>query len=93
MQASPLDLRFAVATSCNAYFCYVFRDILDNRKYESVKDGYDVLNRPIIPSWIRSSVSPPIRPINISGKITIEKTLAQKGKWYFISWINARSHL
>ena len=40
--ASPLDLRFAVATSCNAYFCYVFRDILDNRKYESVKDGYDV---------------------------------------------------
>ena len=31
-----------MATSCNAYFCYVFRDILDNRKYESVKDGYDV---------------------------------------------------
>ena len=31
--ASPLDLRFAVATSCNAYFCYVFRDILDNPKY------------------------------------------------------------
>ena len=40
--ASPLDLRFAVATSCNAYFCYVFRDILDNPKYGSVKEGYDV---------------------------------------------------
>lgn len=40
--ASPLDLRFAVATSCNAYFCYVFRDILDNPKYKSVKEGYDV---------------------------------------------------
>ncbi|HJA98897.1 MAG TPA: penicillin-binding protein 2 [Candidatus Alistipes avicola] len=40
--ASPLDLRFAVATSCNAYFCYVFRDILENPKYESVKDGFDV---------------------------------------------------
>lgn len=40
--ASPLDLRFAVATSCNAYFCYVFRDILENRKYGSVKEGYDV---------------------------------------------------
>ncbi len=39
---SPLDLRFAVATSCNAYFCYVFRDILDNPKYGSVKDGFDV---------------------------------------------------
>ncbi len=40
--ASPLDLRYAVATSCNAYFCYVFRDILENPKYESVKEGYDV---------------------------------------------------
>lgn len=40
--ASPLDLRFAVATSCNAYFCYVFRDILENPKYGSVKRGFDV---------------------------------------------------
>ena len=39
--ASPLDLRFAVATSCNAYFCYVFRDILDNPKYGGVKNGFD----------------------------------------------------
>lgn len=40
--ASPLDLRFAVATSCNAYFCYVFRDILDNPRYEGVQEGFDV---------------------------------------------------
>lgn len=40
--ASPADLRYAVSTSCNAYFCYVFRDILDNRKYGSMKEGYDV---------------------------------------------------
>ena len=39
---SPLDLRFAVSTSCNANFCYVFRDILDNPKYGSVKEGFDV---------------------------------------------------
>lgn len=39
---SPIDLRFAVATSCNAYFCYVFRDILDNPKYGNVKDGFEV---------------------------------------------------
>ena len=43
--ASPLDLRFAVATSCNAYFCYVFRDILDNPRYGSVKEGFDVWRR------------------------------------------------
>lgn len=40
--ASPADLRFAVATSCNAYFCYVFRDILDNPKHGGVKNGYEV---------------------------------------------------
>ena len=40
--SSPLDLRFAVATSCNAYFCYVFRDILDNPKYGGVKEGFNV---------------------------------------------------
>ena len=39
--ASPLDLRNAVAQSCNAYFCYVFRDIIENRKYEDVKEGLD----------------------------------------------------
>ncbi|MBE6175119.1 MAG: penicillin-binding protein 2 [Rikenellaceae bacterium] len=39
---SPLDLRYAIATSCNAYFCYVFRNILENKKFERAKDGFDV---------------------------------------------------
>ena len=39
---SPLELRPAVANSCNAYFCYVFRDIIENKKYENVKEGLDV---------------------------------------------------
>ena len=40
--ASPLDLRDAVANSCNAYFCYVLRDILDNPRHKGVKNGFDV---------------------------------------------------
>ena len=39
---SPLDLRAAVAQSCNAYFCFVFRNIIENRKFGSVKEGLDV---------------------------------------------------
>ncbi len=39
---TPLDLRYAVATSCNAYFCYVYRNILDNPKYGSIREAYDV---------------------------------------------------
>ena len=40
--SSPLDLRWAVANSCNAYFCYVFRNILDNRRNGlSTKENFD----------------------------------------------------
>ena len=39
---SPLDLRNAVANSCNAYFCYVLRNILDNPRYGGVKEGFEV---------------------------------------------------
>lgn len=39
--ASPLALLDAIATSCNGYFCYVFRNILDNKKYDSIQDSFD----------------------------------------------------
>ena len=39
--ASPLALLDAIATSCNGYFCYVFRAILENRKYDSIQDAFD----------------------------------------------------
>ncbi|MBQ8205714.1 MAG: penicillin-binding protein 2 [Alistipes sp.] len=37
--SSPLNLQDAVAHSCNAYFCYVFRDMITNAKYGSIKEG------------------------------------------------------
>lgn len=40
--ASPLAFKDAIATSCNGYFCYVFRDILGNPKYSGIKESYDV---------------------------------------------------
>ena len=39
--ASPLALLDAIATSCNGYFCYVFRNILDNKKYDSIQESFD----------------------------------------------------
>lgn len=41
---SPIDLTSAVQMSCNAYFCYVFRNVIDNRKYGGVKNGFQVWN-------------------------------------------------
>jgi penicillin-binding protein 2 len=37
---SPMDLPGAVQTSCNSYFSYVFRSIVDNKKYKTTEEGY-----------------------------------------------------
>lgn len=37
----PLDLRGSVANSCNAYYCNVFRRIIDNDRLGGVKKGLD----------------------------------------------------
>ena len=36
---SPLNLKEAIATSCNAYFCHVYKGILENQK--NVYDGFN----------------------------------------------------
>lgn len=36
-----VNLEHAVSESCNVYFCYVFRSIIDNRKYSSTFDAYN----------------------------------------------------
>ncbi len=37
---SPLDFRRSIMMSCNAYYCYVFRAILDNPKYDRIRDSF-----------------------------------------------------
>lgn len=40
--ASPAALVPALATSCNAYFCSIFRTMIDNRKkYPTIQDGFE----------------------------------------------------
>ncbi len=38
---SPIDFEESIMMSCNAYYCYVFRDILENPKYESIDEAMD----------------------------------------------------
>jgi penicillin-binding protein 2 len=38
--ASPVDLEFSIQTSCNAYYCNVFRSIVDH--YPTAEKGYNV---------------------------------------------------
>ncbi|MSQ79576.1 MAG: penicillin-binding protein 2 [Flavobacteriaceae bacterium] len=46
---SPLDLRGAVQISCNAYFCHVFKTVIDNKKYRYVDEAFN--------QWRRHAVS------------------------------------
>lgn len=38
---SPLDFYQSIMMSCNAYYCYVFRSIIDNPKYGSVREAFN----------------------------------------------------
>lgn len=38
---SPLDLHHSIMMSCNAYYCYVFRSIIDNPKYSNVREAFN----------------------------------------------------
>jgi penicillin-binding protein 2 len=47
--ASPLSLIPAIATSCNAYFCYGLRALLDNRKmYPTVQEALETWKNDIV---------------------------------------------
>ena len=46
--ASPLNLLSAIATSCNGYFCYVFRNILDNKKYKGTAEAFDAWREKVL---------------------------------------------
>jgi penicillin-binding protein 2 len=47
--ASPLNIVSAVATSCNAYFCWGLHDLLDSRKrYPNVQTAFEVWKNHIV---------------------------------------------
>ena len=39
--ASPLDLYESISHSCNSYYSYVFRSIIDNKKYATTEEGFE----------------------------------------------------
>jgi penicillin-binding protein 2 len=44
---SPLPLRPAIAVSCNAYFCQVYRSIVNNPRYPHAEDAYNSFHKHI----------------------------------------------
>ena len=38
---SPLNMEEAIMMSCNGYFCYVLKSVLENKKYSNVPEAFD----------------------------------------------------
>ena len=38
---SPLTMEESIMMSCNAYYCYVLKSILENRKYKNIDEAFD----------------------------------------------------
>ena len=39
--SSPLDLYESISHSCNSYYSYVFKSIIENRKFDSTEEGFE----------------------------------------------------
>ncbi|MDR1591732.1 MAG: penicillin-binding protein 2 [Prevotellaceae bacterium] len=46
--ASPVDLPNSISNSCNAYYCYALRAMLDSKKYSSIHEAFDAWKHAII---------------------------------------------
>ena len=80
---SPLNMEESIMMSCNAYYCYVLKNILDNRKYDSVADGLDHWNQMVQSFGFGRKLGSDF-PAELSGSIPTSKTYNRaygKGRW------------
>jgi len=42
---SPINLEESIMMSCNAYYCYVLRNLLENKKYDSIDEAMNTWNK------------------------------------------------
>lgn len=81
--ASPLQLQGAIEQSCNPYFYNVFRTIIQNPKYRSVKEAYDVWRNHVVSIGFGQKFNTDI-PFEVSGNIPTSDyfdQLYQPGHW------------
>ena len=83
--ASPLNLLSAIATSCNGYFCFVLRNILENKKYASVSDAFDVWREYVLSFGFGRKLGSDF-PSELGGNIPTSNyynKIYGKGRWRF----------
>ena len=80
---SPINMEESIMMSCNAYYCYVLKNILDNRKYDNVADGLDHWREMVMSFGFGRKLGSDF-PAELSGSIPSSKTYNRaygKGRW------------
>lgn len=83
--SSPLRFRDAIATSCNGYFCYVLKDILENDSYGSTAGAFDAWREYVLSFGFGRRLGSDF-PSELSGNIPTSSyydKLYGKGRWRF----------
>ena len=80
---SPLNMEESIMMSCNAYYCYVLKNILDNKKNDNVADGLDHWREMVLSFGFGRKLGSDV-PAELSGSIPSSKTYNRaygKGRW------------
>ena len=82
--ASPLNLSQAIGNSCNTYFAYVFRTILDSKNHGSVRDNYEAWRNDILTFGFGKKLGVDL-PNELSGRVPTteyyDNSLFRYGSW------------
>ena len=87
---SPIDMTESIMMSCNAYYCYVLKNIVDNRKYDSPADGLDHWNEYVKSFGFGRKLGSDF-PAELAGSIPSSRTYNRsygRGRWNSTSVIS-----
>ena len=80
---SPLNMEESIMMSCNAYYCYVLKNILDQKEFDSVADGLDHWREMVMSFGFGEKLGSDF-PAELSGSIPSSKTYNRaygRGRW------------
>ena len=80
---SPINMEESIMMSCNAYYCYVLKNIVDNRKYNSPAEGLDHWNEYVKSFGFGRKLGSDF-PAELSGSIPSARTYNRaygRGRW------------
>lgn len=87
---SPLNLEEAVMMSCNGYFCYVLKNILENKKYSGTAEALDKWREYVISFGFGKKLGSDF-PAELGGTLPTSKyynKIYGKGGWKFTTIIS-----